>query len=201
MLGLVTWDDYEEGTELETGIDNCMQSVDGSVSGNTLSWNPVIGTDPLNSSISGDESTVHHYTVFISQDGQNLMVLQDNIASGTHSLDLSQYNIPPGTYTLYVKAVGQPSVLNHMSNAISYTASGTGGCMVSLSSPANGSTVSSPVRVTASATPTGSNTITSMEIDVDGSAVYQAGNANSVDQAITMSSGNHAIAVKATDSS
>ena len=56
----MTWNDYEEGTEIETGIDNCV-SVSGSVSGTDLSWN-----------IGGQENTIDHYSVFISQDGQNL---------------------------------------------------------------------------------------------------------------------------------
>jgi hypothetical protein len=45
-LQLVTWNDYEEATEIETGIDNCV-SVNESVSGSTLnpcSIQSVIGT-------------------------------------------------------------------------------------------------------------------------------------------------------------
>src|SRR5579863_3843460 len=64
-LQLVTWNDYEEGTEIESGIDNCL-TLAPSVSGNALQW-----------SISGDESTVDHYTVYISSDGANLMSLTD----------------------------------------------------------------------------------------------------------------------------
>jgi hypothetical protein len=36
-IQLVTWNNYEEGSELETGIDNCV-SVAPWVSGNLLSW-------------------------------------------------------------------------------------------------------------------------------------------------------------------
>jgi hypothetical protein len=36
MVG--TWDDYEEGTEVETGIDNCVSSLTASLHGDTLSW-------------------------------------------------------------------------------------------------------------------------------------------------------------------
>src|SRR5438067_12996835 len=45
---LVTWNDYEEGTEIETGIDNCV-GVPASVSGGTSTW-----------TIDGDESTIEH---------------------------------------------------------------------------------------------------------------------------------------------
>lgn len=110
FLMVSTWNDYEEGTEIETGIDNCL-SVSASLSGNYLQW-----------SLSGLglENTVDHYTVFVSTDGQNLMSLSD-VASGTHDLDLSTFNLAPGSYTLYVKAVGAPSIRNQMSNAVAFT--------------------------------------------------------------------------------
>jgi hypothetical protein len=109
----VTWNDYEEGTEIETGIDNCV-SVSASVSGSTLNW-----------SITGNENTLDHYSVFISNDGQNLMSLGD-FPTSTHSLDLSSYGFPSGTYSLYVKTIGKPSILNHLSAAASYTSGGGG---------------------------------------------------------------------------
>ena len=73
-LQLVTWNDYEEGTELESGVDNCF-SLTTVVQGSTLRWN-----------ISGSETTIDHYTVFVSFDGENLMPLAD-LAPGNYSLD------------------------------------------------------------------------------------------------------------------
>ncbi|HEU5235060.1 MAG TPA: PKD domain-containing protein [Terriglobales bacterium] len=110
---LVTWNDYEEATEIETGIDNCV-SVNASVSGSTLNW-----------SITGNENTLDHYTIFISSDGQNLMSLGD-FPVGTHSLDLSSFGFNAGTYSVYVKAVGKPSILNHISAAATYLSGGGG---------------------------------------------------------------------------
>jgi PKD repeat protein len=107
-LQLVTWNDYEEGTEIETGIDNCV-TVTGGMAGNTISW-----------SITGRENTIDHYTVFISLDGQNLMPVAD-VPAGMHSLDLSQYSFTPANYTLYVKAVGKPTITNKMSSAVGWT--------------------------------------------------------------------------------
>jgi PKD repeat protein len=107
-LQLVTWNDYEEGTEIESGIDNCL-SVSATISGGTLSW-----------MVNGNENTLDHYTAFISIDGENLMPLAD-IAPGIHFLDLSQFALGPGKYTLYVKAVGKPSIANHMSPAATVT--------------------------------------------------------------------------------
>ena len=106
-MQVVTWNDYEEGTAIETGIDNCV-SIAAQVSGSTLTWN-----------INGQENTIDHYTVFVSQDGTNLTSLGD-IAVGTHTLDLSQSGLQHTAYTVYVKAVGKPSLRNQMSNAVSY---------------------------------------------------------------------------------
>ena len=103
----VTWHDYEEGTEIQSGIDNCL-TIGDSVSGNTLSWSVA------------DESTLDHYTIYISTDGQNLMSLGDYYV-GTHSLDLSQFQFAPGTYQVFVKAVGKPSIRNNMSAPAAYT--------------------------------------------------------------------------------
>jgi len=109
---LVTWNDYEEGTEIETGIDNCV-GITASVNGDALNW-----------TISGDESTIDHYTAFISGDGTNLMSLGD-FPAGTRSVNLATFAFDPGVYSVYVKAVGKPSILNHMSAAATYTSTPT----------------------------------------------------------------------------
>ncbi len=107
-LQLVTWNDYEEGTELESGIENCV-TVSGAVSGTNLTW-----------SITGNENTVNHYTVFISTDGSNLARLAE-VPVTAHSYDLSALPLSAGTYQLYVRAVGKPSMRNHFTPSISYT--------------------------------------------------------------------------------
>lgn len=108
-LQIVTWNDYEEGSEIETGIDNCL-SISASVAGSTLSWK-----------VTGDEKTIARYTVFISSDGKNLMPLVD-VAPGNRSLNLGSFDLAPGSFTFYVKAVGKPSILNHISNAAKFPA-------------------------------------------------------------------------------
>ncbi len=114
-LQLVTWNDYEEATEIESGIDNCV-TLSASAAANSLQW-----------TIGGNENTVDHYTVYISSDGQNLMPLTD-IASGVHSLNLCGFSIPNGSYQMFVQAVGKPSLANQITGAISYAATciGTG---------------------------------------------------------------------------
>jgi hypothetical protein len=106
LMQIPTWNDYEEGTEMETGIDNCV-AITPAMSGQTLSW-----------SISGQENTVDHYVIHVSSDGQNLMPIV-KIPAGMHSADLSAYQFAKGSYTVYVQAIGKPSLLNHMSGALS----------------------------------------------------------------------------------
>jgi hypothetical protein len=112
-LQLVTWNDYEEGTEIESGIDNCF-SVSAAVSGNSLNWTP-----------NGDERTVDHYQLYISSDGQNLMPLAD-MAVGLRSANLCSYSMPVGNYVLYVQAVGKPSMANPISSPANFTSTQCG---------------------------------------------------------------------------
>jgi hypothetical protein len=105
---IVTWNDYEEATEIESGIDNCF-SLTPSLNSNSLQW-----------AISGNENTVDYYTVYISTDGQNLMPLT-NIATGIHSLNLCGFPVPAGNYQLFVQAVGMPSLSNHITAGVNYS--------------------------------------------------------------------------------
>jgi hypothetical protein len=107
-----TWDDYEEGTEIETGIDNCaslyMYGETGLVRWDILTDSPAVSTN-----------TIHHYAVYSSTDGQKISLMKDNIACATTvncSLDALPLaaNLPNGTYTFVVKAVGQPSITSHL---------------------------------------------------------------------------------------
>ncbi len=143
FLQLVTWNDYEEGTEIETGIDNCV-SVSESIQGSTLQWD--IGAN-------GNENAVSAYRVFISTDSPSapnpgLMPLVD-VAAATHSLDLSQYSLATATYTLYVEALGKATIANHMSRAVTYR---PGHQPPTVSVSASPSTGTAPVTVTATVT-------------------------------------------------
>jgi hypothetical protein len=107
-LQLLTWNDYEEGTEIESGIDSCF-SLTASASGGALNW-----------SISGNENTVDHYNVYISTDGQNLMTLTET-EPGLHSVNLCSFPIPAGSYKLFVQAVGKPMLSNRMPGPVNYS--------------------------------------------------------------------------------
>jgi hypothetical protein len=108
VIQVATWNDYEEGTAIEPGIDNCVYLVP-SQSGTTIKW-----------SVNGNENTIDHYTVFISTDGKNLSAITD-APRGTHAVDLSKMSLSSSTtYSVYIKAIGAPSMQNKMSPGIAY---------------------------------------------------------------------------------
>src|SRR5262249_51997597 len=84
---VVTWNDYDEGTEIETGIDNCVGITATPTTGG-VQW-----------SVTGDEGTWDHYSVYISTDGQNLQLVAD-VPTGTSRWDLRISGIIPGSYTV-----------------------------------------------------------------------------------------------------
>jgi hypothetical protein len=110
MLGLqlVTWNDYEEGTEFESGISNCIR-LSSWTKGTSVFWK-----------VEGDNSTVDHYRVFLSRDGENLMPVAD-LTSDARALDLGLFSAEPGEYTVYIKAIGKPSLTNVISEGRSIT--------------------------------------------------------------------------------
>ncbi len=155
---LVTWNDYEEGTEIESGIDNCVL-LGASLAGATLNW----------TLLGGSSSTLDHYVVFISLDGQNLMPLTQTEV-GVTSVNLASYALAPGAYTLYVKAVGKATLSNKMSNPVIFIVGDQAPVTTVAVTPASGSTP-----LTVSATMTASDVdgvVTSTAIDFgDGTVV------------------------------
>jgi hypothetical protein len=123
-----TWDDYEEGSEVETGIDNCYtisaEQENFNVIGNgvdgMLAWS-------LNASDShASPNTIDHYTIYSSTDGQNLSLFADNVTCSplvfaSCSLDVNNTSLARGNYQFFVKAVGKPSIQNHLSQGAPIT--------------------------------------------------------------------------------
>jgi hypothetical protein len=109
FLQLVTWNDYEEATELESGIDSCF-SLQASVAGSNLQW-----------TVAGNENTVDHYVVY----GANGGTVNELTTTkpGTHSVDLCSVSVPAGQWQIYVQAVGKPMLANRMPAPVTYTPS------------------------------------------------------------------------------
>jgi hypothetical protein len=110
---VITWNDYEEGTSVEDGIDNCY-TVNATLTGSQLSWS-LSASDTTYAST----STIHHFSVYFSDAAGNLYSAALNLPVTTSSLDLSTL-IPTGTWTVYVEMVGQPLIINRMSNGLTY---------------------------------------------------------------------------------
>ncbi|HET9181912.1 MAG TPA: PKD domain-containing protein [Candidatus Angelobacter sp.] len=134
-IQLVTWNDYEEGSEIETGIDNCVV-VTATVSATVVNW-----------SITGQQNTIDHFSVFVSQDGQNLMWLADASAAA-RSMDLAKFALNAGNYIVFVKATGKPSLTNKMSAGVQLTVANKPPVASLSVTPLSGT---APVTVTASA--------------------------------------------------
>lgn len=129
FLQVATWNDYEEGSTIESGIDNCLD-IQAQAGGTALTW-----------SLSGigNENTVHHYAVYLSRDGAGLMHVAD-VPTGQYTLDLAALNIESGEYSAYVQAVGKPSLLNHISQPVPLT--------IAAALPAPGTPAGTPVDYT-----------------------------------------------------
>jgi hypothetical protein len=110
---VVTWNDYEEGTAVENGIDNCY-TVNASLVGDTLSWF-LNASDSTYASV----ATIHHFTVYYADAQGNLYVAASNLPATATSLTLSNL-VPAGTWTVYVEMVGQPLIINRMSEGMTY---------------------------------------------------------------------------------
>jgi len=112
FLQIATWNDYNEGTEIESGIDNCY-TVSAHIDSNNLVWN----LDPTNSTYASI-STVSHIEIYDSRNGKDLTLAATLPASatGTYPLD----SLAPGKHQLFVRMVGKNSILNRISPAVSF---------------------------------------------------------------------------------
>ncbi len=100
FLLIPTWNDYEEGTEIETGINNCV-SIDAAVRGNHLQWK-----------VNGPEETIDHFEIYASKDGTSLTQI-GTAEARDHGYNLKQ--LLSATRVLFVRAVGRPSIRNQIS--------------------------------------------------------------------------------------
>jgi len=112
LSGLIipTWNDYEEGTEIETGIDNCV-TVTASINRDHLSW-----------SFSGRDNTIDHIAILVQQSSQWTDV--KDLAPKSGSIPLSDVPLPPEASAVCVEAIGKASLFSHSSGPIAIPSSG-----------------------------------------------------------------------------
>lgn len=146
MVQVATWNDYDEGTAVEAGIENCFAPAYGNVgyNSNTLSWD-------LFSPGTGHLGTIDHFEIYYERSetpGNNLILLGDNVPVGNptvydpaldpnrrrpsrcqpgqciyyqFSFDISSArNAHPGeVLDFYVKTIGKAGIVNKTSASIS----------------------------------------------------------------------------------
>ncbi|HXI71717.1 MAG TPA: DUF2341 domain-containing protein [Verrucomicrobiae bacterium] len=108
-----TWSDWEEGTEVESGIENHFALATQLNVSNLLSWTIT----------SGDERTIDHYEVYAVTNGGNAALL-GSVPAGVHQTNISQLGLTSGSYQIYVDAVGKPCIRDHLSPPVSDVNSG-----------------------------------------------------------------------------
>ena len=129
-MQIATWNDYEEGSEVETGVDGCWRfnaPQVNSESGGTVSWT-LADQEPNGFTGYAKPQTIHHFTVWYaipSDLEQNLYQLSTGIGDTASSLSnlntlFAAAGASHGTYNLYVELVGMPMILNEMSTYVQY---------------------------------------------------------------------------------
>jgi hypothetical protein len=111
-LQIITWNDYNEGTEIESGIDNCL-TVKAEVEGTMLHWS-LESTNAFASL-----ATVSHVEIYDSNDGENLRRIDTVPAERSGTWNLAA--LPAGSHKVFVRMVGKNSILNRMSGPVLFT--------------------------------------------------------------------------------
>ena len=137
-----TWDDYEEGTEIETGISNCLEDSSFALTPpangvqSTLAWTFNLENDYYNTKFT-PQNTIHSFYLFSSTDGTHYSIQgpaipnnptcqytsKTNFIAASCIINLSSYGpwTTGQTYDLVIQALGQATITNHISNnSVSY---------------------------------------------------------------------------------
>jgi hypothetical protein len=212
FMQVVTWNDYDEGTEIETGVDNCVSSVTAAMGtqtlANTLSWTVNFSTRADGST--GDDSTIDRFNIYDSLDGENLSlaaavcnlgggpVNADQVCtdagSATRSLNLDGLVTSVGVHKLYVQAVGKPSIMNHVTTqAVDYVP-----VQVTITSQTSGE-AGAAATVTANASSAAA--VSGWAIYVNGAQHFSGPPAGSISVSVPLQSGANTILVRAWNTS
>jgi hypothetical protein len=132
---VATSDDYEEGTEIETGIDNCILSSSfmATINSNTLQLTWAFQFDNVERDPNGlaNLSTIDHYDFYDSTDGTNYDLVDHDITPAQANctlnypdlscsgINITSYDLPSGS-TVFVEAIGKPGITNWLSQGVSY---------------------------------------------------------------------------------
>ena len=123
-MQVATWNDYEEGTEEESGVNNCYSQVTLSYiqargmhgEGPTLSWS--LAQSPAGN-VGGIQyataNTINNFTIWYAHHNSNNISVLETVSGTTSFIDPFAPDLPSGSYDFYVEMVGQPMIQNVMS--------------------------------------------------------------------------------------
>lgn len=109
FVQIVTWNDWQEGTIIEPGINS------------NLTLNVTVSSGTLTFQANGNENTVSGYNVYASTDeGATLSLVKSLSVGATKSVDISSLTSVTGT-KLYVEATGRARIHNRISTGVPVT--------------------------------------------------------------------------------
>ena len=116
FLQVATWNDYDEGHEIETGIENCW-SVNASLpdGSSVLTWTLDVAPVQTNAAANATQDTVDHFEIWVGG------TLEASLSASARSFDLASLNLASGTYSVLVLEISKPSIRNQISTVLSYT--------------------------------------------------------------------------------
>lgn len=146
IIQVATWNDYDEGTAIEPGIENCF-TITGSVVQGVLHWaitTPGDTNGPHGAVRDGVIRTLDHFEIFYEDaedvGGTQIQVLADHfpvsyyyssVSSGNRCVECRYYhyyyqrdvssilaNYPNRLVNFYVKMIGKPGMVNKISSTI-----------------------------------------------------------------------------------
>ena len=109
-----TWSDWEEGTQIESGIENGVALAAQVNTNHILTW----------TNTAGDERTIDHYELYATTNGINAAYL-GSVRTGVYQTNLNLVGMASGSYQLYVDAVAKACLRDHISPPVSYVSSGS----------------------------------------------------------------------------
>lgn len=120
-MQVATWNDYEEGTETESGISNCYNLVTATIGGDTLSW--TLGTNDSanrNGTNFANTDTIYEFAIWHAPHGvvPVVLTLAGQVAGNVSSVRLPDLGIKHGSTDMYVEMIGQAMMQNVMSNGV-----------------------------------------------------------------------------------
>jgi Phosphoesterase family len=171
------------------------------ISVNTSKPSVSISTPTNNSDVSSPMNLQASATPSSGQKISGWWVYVDGVgkynAGSVNSIN-TNLTLAPGWHTIVARAWDTSDADGDQTISVNATASKPA---VTVSSPTSGSTVSSPIALRASGTPSTGRTIVGWWVYLDSKGVYNAGALNSISPNITASPGNHTLVVRVWDSS